>query len=96
MEEKVKNEEEKKGRSGCFTIIIFLSCLSTFGIGIVVFDAVWIPLICGEDMSNPNPFNYHISTLIIMIVFPIICLRLLFKGSRYLSKFICSFFSNEQ
>ena len=92
MEEKVKNEEEKKGRSGCLTIIIFLS--STFGIGIVVFDAVWIPQICGEDMSNPNPFSYHIYTLIIMIVFPIICLRLLFKGSRYLSELICAFLSD--
>ena len=81
---------------GCLTTIIFLLNIGTFGIGIVVFDAAWVPMICGEDMSNYNLVDFHWYTLLIMIALPIICLKLLLKGSRYLSEFICSFFSDEQ
>jgi hypothetical protein len=81
---------------GCLTTIIFLLNIGTFGMGIVVFDAAWVPMICGEDTSNYNLVDFHWYTLLIMIALPIICLKLLLKGSRYLSEFICSFFSNEQ
>lgn len=81
---------------GCLTTIIFLLNIGTFGTGIVVFDALFVPLIFGEDTSSYNMVDFHWYTLLTMIALPIICLNLLLKGSRYLSEFICSFFSNEQ
>ncbi len=87
-------EEEKKSGNGCLTIIIFLLNLATFGTGIAVFDAAFVPLICGEDTAQYDPTTFHWYTLLIMIALPIICLKLLYKGSRYLSEFICSFFKD--
>ena len=80
---------------GCLTTVIFLLNLSTFGTGIVLADLFLVPLLFGEDMSQDyDPTKFSMITLLVMFAVPILFLKLLFKGSKYLSEFICGLFSD--
>ena len=80
---------------GCLTTIIFLLNISFFGSGIVaVFigvTAIYMDY-CHLESSLDLPWYYWAFWFVGIIVF---C-KLLFKGSKYLSEFICSLFINDE
>lgn len=80
---------------GCLTTIIFLLNISFFGSGItaafIVGTAFYVDHIHAESYFD-LPLYYWAFWLVGIIVF---C-KLLFKGSKYLSEFICSLFINDE
>jgi len=80
---------------GCLTTIIFLLNISFFGSGItaafIVGTAFYVDYIHAESYFD-LPWYYWAFWFFGIIIF----FKLLFKGSKYLSEFICSLFTSDE
>ena len=80
---------------GCLTTIIFLMNIGTFGSGII--GAFFVGTAYSMDYVHAEswydlPTYYWILWLVGIVLF----LKLLYKGSMYLSEFVVSLFSSDE
>lgn len=73
---------------GCLTTVIFLFALS--GLSTLMLTIAFF-LIAIIDPGAPSPFELQWYTVVILLVYIIVFLKLIIKGSRMLSHSICDF-----